>query len=732
MRAEQLYLHSLGASWDALKAAARHRLRDSPHISDFVEGGAEYSVGLAALHVLASDPNSDLPFELYRAQSPNTVGSRHQWLSWPMWQDAFQATFKRSVADFYEEFNEGYDGSPDSSIESPSRPFIGGRVHLQGEAPTLTWAAQPYCKKQNGDVDTFLPQPGRSGGSFLFDVAGYAECKLRVSIDSLGCAGYVAHGQLVAEAKNAERFRIDETSRHDVLLRLDDGSCSARFAGRLSTISGEPLAGVILRASEPGPAFVGGGRLRPASSVRTGPDGSFVFSGPDSSRRFIQARLQLGSCSRYISNGGDVLPYRQDVWLGYHGEFITAVVPHDACGVAFLRGVVRDPSGRPHPGALITARAHSGGSNSASADPRGQFAIGVPTAGNYRVIALVRQRNSSCSVLYESDLMDGPESETAVFARAGVTPWLEINIPSSCSKLVGTLSGNIEPLPAGLRLRAIRDDGLESLYYEIGRDGSFTVDIPHRGSYRLLLELNGGTCYYREPSATGLASEAQLLSVGPGEVREGLNFRIPSYGCGLRLAGRLLGANGVAVQGALVTAVHVQDGSLAGSSTGQEGYFEITVPEPGVYRLRASINGCMVYYSTRGAIGSSFEATQIAVSESGNTSLRMQVGNSTCRRSISGRLVNADGSPRANELVSAGSFVGGGSWAETDLNGAFTLSVPEAGTYLLLTRVDDCSVFHRAGGATSDATEATRIDVSTSDIQDIEFRVPESLPGFCD
>ena len=190
--------------------------------------------------------------------------------------------------------------------------------------------------------------------------------------------------------------------------------------------------------------------------------------------------------------------------------------------------------------------------------------------------------------------------------------------------------------------------------------------------------------------------------------------------CVYQIAGAVANADGNGIPNTRVQAAG--DDSGAGAQTAADGTFTITVPSAGSYILSMNIDGCTVYYSTGGATGIRNEAVQVQVSDSDVEGLRFQLSGGVCSTTISGQLLDADGNGIPNTRVQA---AGDDSWADaqTAADGTFTITVPSAGSYRLSMNIDGCAAYYRPDGATGSRNEATQVQVSDSDVEELRFQL---------
>ena len=231
--------------------------------------------------------------------------------------------------------------------------------------------------------------------------------------------------------------------------------------------------------------------------------------------------------------------------------------------------------------------------------------------------------------------------------------------------------------------------------------------------------------YYRQDEAPGTRQQATQLSLDGGDVID-VPFQLTEGLCSTKITGRLLDADGIGIPDVWVYA-RDENNSSASARTESDGSFSITVPGPGVFRLENSMDGCWVYFRRGGAVSSRDQATRITVDDRDVTGVRFQLREGQCSTKITGQLLDADDDPLANVRVWAQPENGTSSGAQTDSDGSFSITVPEAGQYRVSTRIDGCSVYYRRSGITANWNQATQIRVSDSDVTGIRIQLTEGM-----
>ena len=260
-------------------------------------------------------------------------------------------------------------------------------------------------------------------------------------------------------------------------------------------------------------------------------------------------------------------------------------------------------------------------------------------------------------------------------------------------------------------------------------NGDFTITVPDSDTYRLSVWLDEHDCrvYYRRGESPGTRQQATAVNVNDRDVT-GVRFQLTDGLCSTKIAGRLLDSTGEPISDAQVW-IRSDDG-VSGSRTDSDGMFSIAVLQAGGYRVGARIDGCSIFHRRGGVTGEWDQATEVRVSNDDIAGLRLQLAEGMCERRISGRLLNPDGSPHANQWVRACGSEGCGG-ATSGADGSFAFAVPASGTYRLETGFGDCRIRHGSSGPTEHWNSAKQITVSNADVTGIEFRLPEDPSSFC-
>ena len=398
------------------------------------------------------------------------------------------------------------------------------------------------------------------------------------------------------------------------------------------------------------------------------------------------------------------------------------------------RGRVVGPDGAGLPYVKISARTEhlleEGGHSyfETSTDGNGEFELAAPGTGRVQWGVDL----GGCEVFYTSSgaVYKWEHAEMLTPSAGGVERVAIALTDETCVwRINGALVG-----PDGKPLNDVRVLA-ESESARVGdstdADGVFEIAVPLPDSYRLSVWLDEHDCrvYYRRDDSAGSWHQATQVSIEDRDV-SGLQFQLIDGLCSLKIMGRLLDANGVPIPDVSVWA-DSDDGAHGSAGTDSDGGFSVAISEPGRFRVGARINGCTIYHRRGGVTSMWDRATLVQVSSKNVTDITLQLAEGMCERRISGRLLNPDGSPHANQWVRASGRQGSGG-ARSGADGSFAFAVPASGTYGMSTDFGDCQIRQGSRGPTTNWRSAAQIRVTNADVAGIEFRLPEDPSTFCD
>ena len=441
----------------------------------------------------------------------------------------------------------------------------------------------------------------------------------------------------------------------------------------------------------------------------------------------IQVGVDLGGCAVYYSDGGIV-----SLWADADevdastrsSQNLRLRLSEQHCVWRINGRVVDRGNVLPASQQINVDTGHANGNAAIGSD--GRFSITVPVSGVY----LMRVYIDECGYYYNESATSGSRDNATdiVVVDSDVDGINFVISETACSAGISGRLLDADGQPMSDVWVNVRTESSWGPGDHTDADGAFDISIADSGLYILQAQINGCWTYYRRGSATPNQKQASWISVDDEVVR--VAYRLPRGLCSINITGKVLDANGDPITKAQVFAE--SDDKHAWGDVMPNGSFSVTVPESGRYRVTARIDGCDVRYRRGGVTGRWDLATQVRVSDEDVTGLTIQLAEGMCEHRISGRLLNADGSPHVGRWthVSGPSGAGG---AESSADGSFSIVVRTNGTYRLSvgTEFGDCRIRYRKSGPTKVWESATGITISNKDVSDIEFRLPADEESFC-
>ena len=553
-------------------------------------------------------------------------------------------------------------------------------------------------------------------GSFILPIP--EDARFQLGVDLGGCKVFHgAGGNIIGTGwHDADMLNIPDTGSEGIQIRLSEQHCVWQIRGVLLDSDGVSTGDVSVQANSDGSN----------ASARTDADGAFAITVPESGE--YRLSISIDGCSVYYARGRATSSGEAATLIRVSEADVTGLrfqLPAGACSTK-ISGVLLDAAGNPLGAVYVDANDGAGSNAGAWTDADGSFSITVPSAGAYRLSIWL----DGCSVYHRrGGAVVGQEEATQIRVSESDVTGLRFQLPAgACSTKISGRVLDAEGNGIANAWVHAQIDGGSSTGRQASADGSFSITLPQAGSYRVFASINGCSVYYKRGGAVVRQEEATQIRVSESDVT-GLRFQLPAGACSTKISGRVLDAEG---SGIANTWVHAQiDGrSWTGHQTSADGSFSITLPEAGSYRVSARINGCTVYYKRGGVTGSWSQATEVRVSDSDVTGIRVQVREGMCELRISGRVLNADGSPKSGVWVSASGTAGNGG-AHSGTDGAFSFAVPGRGSYRLSAWIDNCSIYRRGDSSTTDWNSATVISITNADVTGVDFRLPTNPGSLC-
>ena len=423
-----------------------------------------------------------------------------------------------------------------------------------------------------------------------------------------------------------------------------------------------------------------------------------------------------------------------NVWqrqrAGANGSAASSVVGRPR----WIRGRVTDESGVPAAGVFVNAvrvegDIRVGWNQRAETDTDGAFAVRAPEDGDYRLSVDI---NDDCASRYyysDGSLLDEWNVYNAHPVKVAGSDLRNIEIQLPPNVCIWFIRGHIttgagQPL-AGVSVSACADvygpnDSPVCTSGHTAPDGSFAVPAAAIGENRLHLDLTGDCrAYYHTGGVVttkrGKASPISIIKTDSPR----LQIHVPEGMCAYRINGTIAKSDGQPLTDVSIAACR-EDAYCVERDTDAAGSFTITVPTEGRYRLNFRLDGCMVYLGS-GPLTSNRNIAWLTVEGRDVQLWQRQVPDGWCSQQISGRLVGADGEPRARVSVSICQLAGSGCATyragTTDADGAFAVTVPVAGEYRLsfeFWSIRVCRFYFGTNGLTDDQRQRSNVRVDRS------------------
>ena len=299
--------------------------------------------------------------------------------------------------------------------------------------------------------------------------------------------------------------------------------------------------------------------------------------------------------------------------------------------------------------------------------------------------------------------------------------------------LAGMIRGNSGTSPSGFRVNAARTVDGNQVSTErataVDQDGAFSLDLAPGTMQRVWFTRDDCSLWLTDDGLT--ASRPQ-----PGQHRDldtrnlsNLELTLPEGACQNKVRVDVLKLRDDDRR--IEISLNSEDGQQwISSQPSSANSYSVYATEDSRYRARVLVGGCILWYHPGGLGASIRDAALLELSER-PVSIEARIPDDLCARAISGQLVTEDGAPVTDVTLWTGGPGPTSGFSSTDVNGKFTIAVPESGDYSLYFRVDGCVIQYKTTGATADSRQATLITIADSDVTGIEFRVPTDPASLC-
>ena len=536
----------------------------------------------------------------------------------------------------------------------------------------------------------------------------------RVAVDLGGCRVFYGHGRIAFAHHLAPLVHVERADVSGFLIQLDEGMCRYRLTGLLLDAEGVPIADAWVSVSSD----------LAGATTTTDSEGAFEINVPlpDSYR----LRANQDGCFAYWRNGDTPTTWERASLINISSGDVRAIQLQLREGMCEqqLSGVLLDASGNGLGNVELAALSDDDSSHTTTGAD-GTFSMAVSTGASY----VLRVSLDGCFAYYRSGLAVGQQGDAAQVAVAqqaiqGVRIQLQDGM---CEyRLSGVLLDASGNGLADVRVTAIGDAGHSTAL--TAEDGKFSISVPIAGSYQVNANLDGCFVYYRQGGTVTRRRDADAVEVASVSVPY-IRFQVDGGFCVHKISGRLIGASGEGLGDVRVQ--FLADGGGTETHTESDGAFAITVPRPALYRVRADLDGCFIYYRLDGVATSHGNGYQVDAREQSVSGVNIQLPDGICEHAIRGTLVDSAGRGVSGIWLSAQTQEND-TGVITDADGGFAMHVQSDGQYRLRAQVDSCGIYRRDEGATTDWNDATTVIVSGEDATGILFRLPQDPAGLCD
>ena len=503
--------------------------------------------------------------------------------------------------------------------------------------------------------------------------------------------------------------------------------------GNLRAADGQPLADTWVWA-----CLEVDGSCESGQGDHTDDSGAFAVIAPAEGSYGVH--LNLDGCTIYFRNGRFTANRQERSAVRVQGDDVRLgplTIPAELCAHQ-INGSITMSDGQPLADTHVSACLEVDGDCAAwpggSTDDDGAFALTVPTEGRYRVWLNL----NGCAIYFRSGGFTTEFSERGTVRVSGRDARLgPRQIPESmCAHQI---SGSItksdgQPLADSRVSACLEVDGNCTTWLggNTDDDGAFALTVPSEGRYRVWLNLNGCSIYYRLSGPTTTQAEASPISVTETSAPS-LSIRVPEGMCAYQITGSISQADGQPLADTWISACLEVDGDCAvrtSTRTDDDGALAITVPTDGRYRVWLYLEGCWIYFRNGGFTTAFSERDAVRVQEDDAQLGSLTIPAGMCAHRISGRFVDSSGAPLSEKWFQVDS-PGGSGGGSTDATGRFEIRVPSDGAYRFgISLRDQPHCWHwlseQALGSRNNP-----IRVSGADVTGITLHLPGTIEELC-
>ena len=261
--------------------------------------------------------------------------------------------------------------------------------------------------------------------------------------------------------------------------------------------------------------------------------------------------------------------------------------------------------------------------------------------------------------------------------------------------------------------------------------GAFSIGVTPETTQRVWFVRDGCTLWLTDDGLTTKEPEAnQYRDLDTRDLPD-LNLTLPERACENELRATVLPLRGD--DRWMQILLYTEDGNQWFHTARDSSFTDVVfAPEPGKYRVRLYLDGCVLWYHEKGLVGSMNSGQLLTLGEE-PVSITFRIPDTRCVRQISGRVTGNDGNGiEGIQLVASHDDSIAFNDLTTEADGTFVITVPDSRDYSLYFQWEDCYVMYTESGGTAIWEDRTPITVADADVTGIEFVVPDDPASLCE
>jgi len=585
------------------------------------------AVGTARLTEIAGDESW---IEFWRKLTSDRTGSSANQIDERDWRDAFRDAFGITSRAFYRSFEQWRSATSIAPSVTGSVQFSDGVVATSGIVN-----AHPIDPIDDGnEIGHSLEWSGEINQYGQFTVHGLGPGAYRLSVDLSGrasasdsCLFWYRRGVAVRDQFMAAHLVAGQPADANVTITIPSGECGRKLNIRVIDVSKAPVTSYefeIMETYGDGSIFASG---RKPANAEGGVEFYLSGAAATSGKLHLSAGCSLSIVR--ISSLGASSRWSAATVQAVDDRSIEVFVrlPAGTCEHT-LRGIVLDADDQPVSHVGVDVRPliyHPFVPDTVFTDRIGRFSAPSITAGEQGVLVRLGWTANCFLHATYSEASPNPADARGFLAESSDAQEIIIRLPeNACSiRIAGTFAG-WEPTPDRVSFREwatvqydssnINADGrpIDTTYSSLDPvNGTTRATLTHAGDYRISIDLArfpASICMYRVRAGSGDRIRAEHTIRFEAGIENEFMIQLPSDWCSYTVRGRLISADGSALEGERVDVLEDWQGlgreHSAGAWTLEDGWFEIKIPTGGWYSVHASLQDCYPYVTTSGELQS--------------------------------------------------------------------------------------------------------------------------------